>query len=96
MKGNTQPPQAPSLDRFMEQLAKIAPPSEEPISPESHLINDLKFDSSTFSLLGLLLYERYGVGGLSTASLPEEEELTVEAFFRRCVLDVLGIRPPDR
>jgi hypothetical protein len=87
------PTRGPALELFISQLAEIAPWSKERISPQSHLIEDLGFDSPAFSQLGLLLYERYGIAGLSTASLPDGKHLTVEAFFQHCVLDVLGIDP---
>lgn len=74
----------------MTQLAKLAPDAAKTISPDSELIADLGFDSLAFSRLGLLLYEYYGVGGVSTASM-RSMNLTVEGFFRRCVLEVLDI-----
>src|SRR5262245_16790115 len=80
----------PTLERFMSQLADIAPESSKPVSPESDLIEDLGFDSLAFSRLALLLYERYGIDGLSTASMRSKERLTVEGFFRHCVLEALG------
>jgi hypothetical protein len=83
--------QHPTIELFMTQLAEIAPDSSKEISPDSDLIADLGFDSLAFTRLGLLLYEYYGVGGLSTASVRSIEQLTVEGFFHRCVLDVLGI-----
>lgn len=78
-----------TLELFMTQLAMIAPDSAKTISPDSELIADLGFDSLAFSRLGVLLYEYYGVGGLSTDSM-RSMNLTVESFFRHCVLDVLG------
>lgn len=78
----------PSLDSFIADLTEIAE-SDRPIAPQSHLIEDLDFDAIAFNRLGLLMYERYGIGGLSTASLASEA-LTVEDFFQRCILDVLG------
>lgn len=80
----------PSVELFMTQLAEIAPDSTKTISPDSDLIADLGFDSLAFGRLGLLLFEYYGVGGLSTASVRSIEHLTVECFFRHCVLDVIG------
>lgn len=79
----------PSLEVFIAYLAEIAE-SDQPITSQSHLIEDLDFDAVAFSRLGLLMYERYGIGGLSTAALGSEN-LTVEDFFQHCVLDVLGI-----
>jgi hypothetical protein len=81
----------PSLDAFIGYLAEIAE-SDQPIAPQSHLIEDLDFDAIAFNRLGLLMYERYGIGGLSTASLGSEK-LTVEDFFQHCILKVLGIQP---
>lgn len=77
----------PSLESFMTQLAEIAP--GKPISPESDLIDDLGFDALDFGRLAVMLFERYGMAGLSSASMRSEESLTVEGFFRNCVLDVL-------
>lgn len=70
----------------MTQLAEIVP--DKPISPESELIDDLGFDALAFGRLAVMLYERYGVGELSAASMRPKEPLTVEGFFRHCVLDV--------
>jgi hypothetical protein len=86
----------PTLELFMTQLAEFAPAWGKPISPRSHLISDLRFDSLAFRQLGLLLSEHYGVGGLSTSSMRSEGHLTVEEFFRYHVLDVLGIGPGRR
>jgi hypothetical protein len=83
----------PTLELFMTQLAEFAPARGRPISPRSHLIADLRFDSLAFRQLGVLLSEHYGVGGLSTSSMRSEGRLTVEEFFRYHVLDVLGIGP---
>lgn len=77
----------------MTQLAEFAPARGKPISPRSHLVADLRFDSLAFRQLGVLLSEYYGVGGLSTSSMRSEGRLTVEEFFRYHVLDVLGIGP---
>ncbi len=82
---------AAGIELFMTQLAEIAPDSAKAISPHSDLIADLGFESLAFNRLGLLLYEYYGVGGFSRASMRSIEHLTVEGIFRRCVLDVLGI-----
>ena len=86
----------PTLELFMTQLAEFAPAWGKPISPRSHLIADLRFDSLAFRQLGVLLSEHYGVGGLSTSSMHTEGRLTVEEFFRYHVLDVLGIGPVRR
>ena len=80
---------SPALRAFIEELSEIAPDPGRPIAPGSHLIEDLGFDAIAFSRLGLLVYERYGVGGLSTTSL-DSERLTVAGFFRNCVLQVDG------
>jgi hypothetical protein len=85
----------PSLAAFTGYLIEIIEP-DHPISPQSHLIEDLGFDAVAFNRLGVLMYERYGIGGLSTAAL-EPENLTVEGFFQHCILDVLGLQSgPDR
>jgi len=81
----------PALEVFITYLAEIAP-SDQSITSQSHLIEDLEFDAIAFSRLGLLMYERYGIGGIATASL-RAENLTVEDFFQHCILNVLGIRP---
>ena len=86
----------PSLELFMTQLAEFAPARSKPISPQSHLVADLRFGSLAFRQLGVLLSEYYGVGGLSTSSMHTEGRLTVEEFFRYHVLDVLGIGPVRR
>ncbi len=78
----------------MRQLAEIVP--DRPISPESDLIDDLGFDALAFNRLAVLLYERYGMAGLSSASMRSEESLTVEGFFRNCVLDVLRCGAEER
>lgn len=83
----------PTLELFMTQLAGFAPASGRPISPWSHLISDLRFDSPAFRQLGVLLSEYYGIGGLPTSAMRSEGRLTVEEFFQYHVLDVLGIRP---
>lgn len=83
----------PTLDRFLVEIREIAPDSAESISPESDLIEDLRFDPPAFRRLAVLLFERYGIGGLSTASMRTEAHLTVESFFRHCVLEALGL--PD-
>lgn len=75
-----------SLELFMTRLAEISPRPEKPISPESRLVADLGFDSLAFSRLALLLYERYGVGAISTASLRANGQLTVKSFFRTYVV----------
>lgn len=82
------PANPPSLDSFIADLTEIAE-SDRRITPQSHLIEDLDFDAIAFSCLGPLMYERYGIGGLSTASLAPET-LTVEDFFQSFILDVLG------
>jgi hypothetical protein len=79
----------PALETFISHLAEIAPDADQPITAQSHLIEDLKFEGLAFSRLGLLMYTHYGIGGLSTASL--SENLTVESFFERCILNVLGV-----
>lgn len=85
-----------ALKTFIEELAEIAPAPRRPVKPDSRLIEDLGFDTVAFNRLGLLVYERYGVGGLSTGSL-RSEPLTVEAFFNVCVLAVQGAdRPADQ
>jgi hypothetical protein len=80
----------PSLAAFIGHLIEITEP-DHPISPQYHLIEDLGFDAMAFNRLGVLMYERYGIGGLSTVAL-EPENLTVEGFFQRCILDVVGLR----
>jgi hypothetical protein len=80
----------PALQSFMALLTDIAPNSGVPISPDSKLMADLEFDSLAFARLAVLLYEHYGVEGLSTASLRSGEDLTVETFFSNCILDVLS------
>lgn len=77
---------ASSLELFMTRLAEIAPRPDKPISPGSRLDTDLGFDSMAFSRLALLLYECYGVGAISTASLRGDGQLTVETFFRTYVV----------
>lgn len=77
-----------SLEAFIAYLAEITE-SNQPITSQSHLIEDLGFDGVAFNRLGLLIYERYGIGGLSTASL--SDNLTVEDFFQHCILNVLGV-----
>lgn len=79
-----------TLETFIKDLSEIAPNSKAPISARSHLIADLGFDARAFRRLALLLYTRYGVAGLSTASLRFEKHFTVEGFFHHCVLQVLG------
>jgi hypothetical protein len=79
----------PALETFISHLAEIAPDADQPITAQSHLIEDLKFEGLAFSRLGLLMYTHYGIGGLSTASL--SENLTVESFFEHCILNVLGV-----
>jgi len=81
-----------SIEVFMVYLGEIAPNHHQKITPGSHLIDDLGFDASAFQSLGILLAERYGIGGVSTASL-RSESLTVESFFRSYVLHVLGANP---
>ena len=83
----------PSFELFMAQLAEIAPNAGTQVLPESDLIDDLRFDEAAFGRLSALLYRHYGVGGLSMGSMRSEQRLTVEAFFRRCVLEVLGFVP---
>jgi hypothetical protein len=80
-----------SLELFMAQLAEITPARATPITPESDLIEVLARDDHAFSRLADLLNSHYGVGGLSTASVRSEERVTVESFFRRCVVEVLGL-----
>ena len=80
----------PSFELFITQLAEIAPNAGTQVLPESDLIDDLCFDEAAFGRLSALLYRHYGVGGLSMGSMRYEKRLTVEAFFRRCVLEVLG------
>lgn len=90
----TQPLQTdeiPSLGRFINELRDIAPQSDRPISPQSHLIDDLEFQARNFERLASLLYRCYGIAGLPTARLPDDRYLTVDAFFRRYVRDVLGV-----
>ncbi len=89
-------PAGPSLERFIDQLSEIAPRSDEPISSQSHLLEDLGFDFETVNRLATLLYRSYGIVGISMASLIQEERVTVEAFFQHCVLDVLGVDPADK
>lgn len=96
--GTSQPQEAarpPSFELFMTQLAEIAPHPGTRVMPDSNLIEDLRFDESAFGRLSALLYRHYGVGGLSLSSMRSEEQLTVEAFFRRCVLEVLGFSSSD-
>lgn len=83
-------PQA--LDAFIAYLRVIAPNPDQEITPKSHLIDDLDFDPIAFTRLGLLVYEEYGIGGLSPGSL-RSENLTVERFFEHCILHVLGVIP---
>jgi hypothetical protein len=96
LTGEETPSWRPSLERFVEELAEIAPKSGGAISADSHLVDDLGFDASSVARLSLLLYRRYGIGGLSDAALADRNHLTAETFFRRCVLDVLGYDPADR
>jgi acyl carrier protein len=84
------PPAA--LEEFIDYLRGIAPHPERQITPQSHFVDDLGFDAIAFSCLGLLVAERYGIGGVSTTSL-QSENLTVEAFFEKCILHVLGVGP---
>lgn len=82
----------PALKAFIGYLSEIAPHPKRQITPQSHLVDDLDFDAIAFSCLGLLVAERYGIGGISTESL-KSENLTVEGFFERCILHVLGVGP---
>jgi hypothetical protein len=83
------------IEAFISCLAKIAPNPDQDIKAGSHLIDDLDFGAMAFSRLGVLVYERYGIGGVCAASL-RSENLTVEGFFEHCVLQTLGIDPEDR
>jgi acyl carrier protein len=80
----------PTIDSLISLLEEIAPRQDQPITSASHLVDDLDFDAMAFSRLGVLIYERYGIGGLSSAAM-SPESLTVEGFFQRCVVDVLGL-----
>jgi hypothetical protein len=82
----------PALKTFIDYLAEIAPSSIQPITPQSHLIDDLNFDAIAFGRLGLLMYQPYGIGGISTKSL-RSEDLTVEDFFQNCILNALNLPP---
>jgi hypothetical protein len=86
------PPQA--LDAFIAYLTEIAPDHKQPITPESHLIDDLNFDAIAFSCLGLLMYERYGIGGVTPETL-RSENLTVEEFFLKCIHPIPGHVSPN-
>lgn len=77
------------IEAFISCLAKIAPNPDQEINAGSHLIDDLEFDAMAFSRLGVLVYERYGIGGLCAASL-RSENLTVEGFFEHCILQNSG------
>jgi hypothetical protein len=81
-----------ALETFIGYLREIAPHPERQITPQSHFVDDLDFDAIAFSCLGLMMAERYGIGGVSSASL-QFENLTVEAFFEKCILHVLGVEP---
>jgi hypothetical protein len=74
------------LGLFMRQLAEIAP--DKPIRPESDLIDDLGFGALAFGRLAVMLYERYGIDGISAAFMRSQESRTVEGFFRCCILDL--------
>ena len=89
------PQGTPDLELFMTQLAGIAPNSDR-IAPGSDLIEDLGFEETAFSELADLLHQSYGIGGLSTAALTRPTgRVTVENFFLRCVLEVLGLAPRE-
>lgn len=72
------------IEAFISCLAKIAPKPDQDINAGSHLIDDLDFGAMAFGRLGVLVYERYGIGGVSAASL-QLENLTVEGFFEHCI-----------
>jgi hypothetical protein len=80
-------PQA--LTAFIARLAEIVP-SDRPITSQSHLVEDLELDALAFRRLGILMYQHYGIGGVSPASL-RAETVTVEGFFQHCILNVLGV-----
>lgn len=81
-----------ALEAFISYLREIAPYPERQITRQSHFVDDLGFDAIAFSRLGLMVAERYGIGGVSSTSL-QSEHLTVEAFFEKCILHVLGVEP---
>jgi hypothetical protein len=81
--------QAGDLDEFIGYLTKIAPAVDQAVEPSSHLFDDLAFEAIAFSRLGEWAQHRFGVGGISTVSL-RSDCLTVESFFRNCILGPLG------
>jgi hypothetical protein len=92
----SRPKRSPTLGGFIDHLAGITPHPERPITPDSRLLDDLDFDAIAFGSLGLLMAELYGIGGVSTDSL-RSENLTVEMFFERCVLQkVTGLNGKHR
>lgn len=79
--------QSGDLREFIGHLSKVAPDQE--IVPGSHLLDDLELDASAFGRLAEWAQCRYGVGGISTESL-RSDCLTVETFFKNCILGPLG------
>lgn len=77
---------------FISYLSEIVPYPERRITPQSHLVDDLGFDAIAFNRLGLMVAERFEVGGISAESL-RSESLTVEGFFEKCIIQVLDFEP---